>query len=277
MGWVYGIIVALLVGLVVIGGIQGIARVTSRVVPMMGLVYVAAGLAIILINAGQVPSALASIVSGAFSPEGIAGGAIGVLIQGFQRAAFSNEAGVGSAAIAHSAVRTDRPVTEGIVALYEPFVDTVVVCTVTALVIIITGSWNPSVDPGQGVALTSAAFESAIPWFPWVLTVAVMLFAFSTMISWSYYGLKAWTYLFGESVITDAVYKILFLLFIVAGSSMELGSVITFSDAMIFAMAFPNVLGMYFLMPVVKRELDAYWDDYKQGRLQKFGRAAMRD
>ena len=143
--------------------------------------------------------------------------------------------------------------------------------------IIITGSWNPSVDPGQGVALTSAAFESAIPWFPWVLTVAVMLFAFSTMISWSYYGLKAWTYLFGESVITDAVYKILFLLFIVAGSSMELGSVITFSDAMIFAMAFPNVLGMYFLMPVVKRELDAYWDDYKQGRLQKFGRAAMRD
>jgi AGCS family alanine or glycine:cation symporter len=277
MGWVYGIIVALLVGLVVIGGIQGIARVTSRVVPMMGLVYVAAGLAIILINAGQVPSALASIVSGAFSPEGIAGGAIGVLIQGFQRAAFSNEAGVGSAAIAHSAVRTDRPVTEGIVALYEPFVDTVVVCTVTALVIIITGSWNPSVDPGQGVALTSAAFESAIPWFPWVLTVAVMLFAFSTMISWSYYGLKAWTYLFGESVITDAVYKILFLLFIVAGSSMELGSVITFSDAMIFAMAFPNVLGMYFLMPVVKRELDVYWDDYKQGRLQKFGRAAMRD
>ena len=244
---------------------------------MMGLVYVVAGLAIILTNAGQVPAALASIVSGAFSPEGIAGGAIGVLIQGFQRAAFSNEAGVGSAAIAHSAVRTDRPVTEGIVALYEPFVDTVVVCTVTALVIIITGTWNPSVDPGQGVALTSAAFESAIPWFPWVLTVAVMLFAFSTMISWSYYGLKAWTYLFGESVIIDAVYKILFLLFIVAGSSMQLGSVITFSDAMIFAMAFPNVLGMYFLMPVVKRELDVYWDDYKQGRLQKFGRAAVRD
>ena len=277
MGWLYGIIVALLVGLVVLGGIQGIARVTSRIVPMMGLVYVVAGLAIILTNAGQVPAALASIVSGAFSPEGIAGGAIGVLIQGFQRAAFSNEAGVGSAAIAHSAVRTDRPVTEGIVALYEPFVDTVVVCTVTALVIIITGTWNPSVDPGQGVALTSAAFESAIPWFPWVLTVAVMLFAFSTMISWSYYGLKAWTYLFGESVIIDAVYKILFLLFIVAGSSMQLGSVITFSDAMIFAMAFPNVLGMYFLMPVVKRELDVYWDDYKQGRLQKFGRAAVRD
>jgi AGCS family alanine or glycine:cation symporter len=162
------------------------------------------------------------------------------------------------------------------VALYEPFVDTVVVCTITALVIVVTGTWDPSVDPSQGVALTSLAFESTISWFPWVLTVAVVLFAFSTMISWSYYGLKAWTYLFGESVVTDAVYKLLFLLFVVAGSSMQLGSVIDFSDAMIFAMAFPNVLGIYFLLPTVRKELDDYWADYKAGRLKKFGKAARR-
>ncbi len=275
-GWLFGVVIAVLVGLVIIGGIRGIARVTSKVVPLMAVIYVTAGLAIIVMHLPELPAAFAAIFSGAFSAEGIAGGAIGVLIQGIRRAAFSNEAGIGSAAIAHSAVRTNRPVTEGFVALYEPFVDTVVVCTITALVIIITGSWDPSVDPSQGVALTSSAFESTISWFPWVLTLAVVLFAFSTMISWSYYGLKAWTYLFGESVITDAVYKILFLLFVVAGASMQLGSVIDFSDAMIFAMAFPNVLGIYFLMPTVKRELDEYWADYKAGRLRKFGRAARR-
>jgi AGCS family alanine or glycine:cation symporter len=275
-GWLFGVVAATLVGLVIIGGIQGIARVTSKIVPFMAVVYVTAGLVIIFSNFNAVPAALASIVNGAFSPEGMAGGLVGVLFQGFKRAAFSNEAGVGSAAIAHSAVRTSRPVTEGIVALYEPFVDTVVVCTITALVIIITGTWDPSVDPSQGVALTSAAFESTISWFPWVLTVAVVLFAFSTMISWSYYGLKAWTYLFGESMMTDIAYKVLFLFFVVVGSSMQLGSVIDFSDAMIFAMAFPNMLGIYFLMPVVKRELKEYWSDYKNGRLPKFGHAANR-
>ena len=275
-GWLYGIILALIVGLIVLGGIQGIARMTSRIVPLMALIYVTAGLVIIAVHYAEVPAALALIVSGAFSPEGVAGGAFGVLFQGFQRAAFSNEAGVGSAAIAHSAVRTARPVTEGLVALYEPLVDTVFVCTITALVIVVTGTWNPSVDPSQGVALTSAAFESTIPWFPWVLTVAVVLFAFSTMISWSYYGLKAWTYLFGESVVADAVYKVLFLLFIVAGASMQLGSVIRFSDAMVFAMAFPNLLGIYFLLPVVRRELDEYWSDYREDRLPRFGPAARR-
>jgi AGCS family alanine or glycine:cation symporter len=275
-GWLFGIVVATLVGLVIIGGIQGIARVTSKIVPIMAVVYVSAGLVIIFSNFSEIPAAFASILNGAFSPEGMAGGVVGVLFQGFKRAAFSNEAGVGSAAIAHSAVRTNRPVTEGMVALYEPFIDTVVVCTITALVIIITGTWDPSVDPSQGVALTSAAFESTISWFPWVLTVAVVLFAFSTMISWSYYGLKAWTYLFGESMITDIVYKALFLFFVIVGSSMQLGSVIDFSDAMIFAMAFPNMLGIYFLMPVVKRELNEYWSDYKAGRLQKFGKAANR-
>jgi len=275
-GWLFGVVVATFVGLVIIGGIRGIARVTSKIVPFMAVVYVSAGLVIIFTNISAVPAAFAAIINGAFSPEGIAGGVVGVLFQGFKRAAFSNEAGVGSAAIAHAAVRTNRPVTEGIVALYEPFVDTVVVCTITALVIIVTGTWDPSVDPSQGVALTSAAFESTLSWFPWVLTVAVVLFAFSTMISWSYYGLKAWTYLFGESMITDIVYKVLFLLFVVAGSSMQLGSVIDFSDAMIFAMAFPNMLGIYFLLPVVKRELNEYWADYQAGRLQKFGKAANR-
>jgi AGCS family alanine or glycine:cation symporter len=275
-GWLFGLVMAALVGLVIIGGIQSIARVTSKIVPFMAVVYVTAGLVIIFSNIDAVPAAFAAIFHGAFSPEGIAGGVVGVLIQGIRRAAFSNEAGVGSAAIAHSAVRTNRPVTEGFVALYEPFIDTVVVCTITALVIIVTGTWDPSVDPSQGVALTSAAFGSSISWFPWVLTLAVVLFAFSTMISWSYYGLKAWTYMFGESMITDVVYKLMFLFFVVVGASMELGSVIEFSDAMIFAMAFPNMLGIYFLLPVVKKELNEYWAEYKAGKLQKFGKAANR-
>lgn len=273
-GWLFGLVIAILVGLVIIGGIQGIARVTSKLVPFMAVLYVGAGMVIILMNLPALPQTLIDIFNGAFTAEGMAGGVVGVLFQGFKRAAFSNEAGVGSAAIAHSAVKTKRPVTEGFVALYEPFVDTVVVCTITAVVIIITGSWDPNIDPSQGVALTSTAFESAISWFPWVLTLAVVLFAYSTMISWSYYGLKAWTYLFGESWVTDTVYKALFLAFVVIGSSMQLGSVIDFSDAMIFAMAFPNIIGIYFLLPVVKREMNEYWADYKAGRLQKFGKAA---
>ncbi len=268
-GWLFGLITAALVGLVIMGGIKGIARVTSKIVPFMAVVYVLAGLAIILMNYTLVPSAIGAIIDGAFTAEGISGGVIGVLFQGFKRAAFSNEAGVGSAAIAHSAVQTNRPVTEGFVALYEPFVDTIVVCTITALVIIITGTWDPSVDPSAGVQLTSKAFGSAISWFPYVLTVAVLLFAFSTMISWSYYGLKSWTFLFGENKFTDATFKLLFLFFVVVGSSMQLGSVIDFSDAMIFAMAFPNLLGCYFLLPVVKKELNEYWADYKSGKLVK--------
>lgn len=272
-GWLFGVVVAILVGLVIIGGIKGIARVTSKIVPFMAVTYVSAGLIIILMNLSAVPAAFGAIFAGAFTASGISGGVIGVLFQGFKRAAFSNEAGVGSAAIAHSAVQTSRPVTEGFVALYEPFIDTVVVCTITALVIIITGTWDPSVDPSAGVQLTSTAFGSAISWFPWVLTIAVVLFAFSTMISWSYYGLKAWTFLFGESRATDVVYKVLFMFFIVVGSSMQLGSVIDFSDAMIFAMAFPNLLGCYFLLPVVKKELNDYWADLKSGRLVKTKRA----
>jgi AGCS family alanine or glycine:cation symporter len=268
-GWLYGLIVASLVGLVIMGGIKGIARVTSKIVPFMAVIYVVAGLIIILMHFSEIPAAFGAIYAGAFTPEGVSGGVIGVLFQGFKRAAFSNEAGVGSAAIAHAAVQTRRPITEGFVALYEPFVDTIVVCTITALVIIITGTWDPSVDPSAGVQLTSDAFGSTISWFPWVLTLAVVLFAFSTMISWSYYGLKAWTFLFGDNRATDAAFKILFMFFVVVGSSMQLGSVIDFSDAMIFAMAFPNLLGCYFLLPVVKKELNEYWADLKAGRLVK--------
>ncbi len=268
-GWLYGLIVAALVGLVIMGGIKGIARVTSKIVPFMAVIYVVTGLIIILMHFSKIPAAFGAIFAGAFTAEGISGGVIGVLFQGFKRAAFSNEAGVGSAAIAHAAVQTKRPITEGFVALYEPFVDTIVVCTITALVIIITGTWDPSVDPSAGVQLTSDAFGSTISWFPWVLTLAVVLFAFSTMISWSYYGLKAWTFLFGDNRATDAAFKILFMFFVVVGSSMQLGSVIDFSDAMIFAMAFPNLLGCYFLLPVVKKELNEYWADLKAGRLVK--------
>jgi AGCS family alanine or glycine:cation symporter len=268
-GWLFGLVIASLVGLVIMGGIKGIARVTSKLVPFMAIIYVVAGLIIIGMHYSEIPAAFAAIFSGAFTAHGMTGGVIGVLFQGFKRAAFSNEAGVGSAAIAHSAVQTDRPVTEGLVALYEPFIDTIIVCTITALVIIITGTWDPSVDPSAGVQLTSDAFESTISWFPWVLTIAVVLFAFSTMISWSYYGLKAWTFLFGDNKVTDSTFKILFMFFVVVGSSMQLGSVIDFSDAMIFAMAFPNLLGCYFLLPVVKKELNEYWADYKSGRLVK--------
>jgi AGCS family alanine or glycine:cation symporter len=268
-GWLFGLVVALLVGLVIIGGIKSIARVTEKIVPFMGIVYVLAGLVIIGLNIGQLPAAFAEIVRGAFQPEGMYGGFIGVLIMGFRRAAFSNEAGVGSAAIAHSAVRTDKPVTEGLVALYEPFIDTVIVCTITALVIVITGSLDPS-GQIQGVELTSQAFATVIDWFPQVLLVAVLLFAFSTIISWSYYGLKAFTYLFGEGLGKELVFKALVLGAVVVGSSINLASVMDFADAMLLAMAVPNLIGVYLLTPVVKRELDAYWADYKAGRLKTY-------
>jgi len=198
---------------------------------------------------------------------------VGALIQGFKRAAFSNEAGVGSAAIAHSAVQTDQPVSQGFAALLEPFIDTVVICTMTALVIIITGHVSasgvtPLANGATGVGLTSVAFGSAVSWFPYVLAVAVVLFAFSTMITWSYYGLKAWTYLLGDSMASELAFKFMFLVFVVVGSSMGLGPVIDFSDSMIFAMALANIVGLYFLMPVVKRELNAYWAGIRSGEIQ---------
>lgn len=268
-GWLYGLVVAIIVGSVIIGGIKSIARVTEKVVPFMAVIYVGAGIIIILANITEVPAAISAIVVGAFSPEGVAGGAVGALIQGFRRAAFSNEAGIGSASIAHSAVRTKEPITEGLVALHEPFIDTVVICTMTALVIVITGSYSNEAGM-SGVDLTSSAFASVFPWFPYILSVAVILFAFSTMISWSYYGSKSWTYLFGENRTSDLLFKLIFCIFVVIGSSMNLGPVVDFSDSAIFAMAIANIIGLYIMFPVVKRELDSYWSRLKSGQITKY-------
>jgi len=268
-GWLFGLIVAILVGVVIIGGIKSIAKVTEKVVPFMAVIYCTAALVIILAHITEVPAAFGAIIGGAFSPEGVAGGAIGALIQGFKRAAFSNEAGVGSASIAHSAVRTKEPITEGLVALHEPFIDTVVICTMTALVIVITGTYTAG-GGMSGVELTSMSFESVFSWFPYILAVAVILFAFSTMLSWSYYGAKCWTYLFGENRTMDLVFKLIFCIFVVIGASMNLGPVVDFSDSAIFAMAVANIIGLYILFPVVKKELDSYWGRLKSGEIKKY-------
>lgn len=265
-GWLFGLIMAVIVGVVIIGGIKSIAKVTEKVVPFMAIIYVGAALVIILVNYTHIGPAFAAIIDGAFTGSGVAGGVVGAMIQGFKRAAFSNEAGVGSAAIAHSAVKTKEHMSEGFVSLLEPFIDTVVICTMTALVIIITGQLHEGQEL-TGVALTSAAFESAISWFPYILAIAVVLFAFSTMISWSYYGLKAWTYLFGESVRAEMTFKIMFLIFVVIGASMNLGPVIDFSDAMIFAMALVNIIGLYRLVPEIKADMNDYWSRLQSGAI----------
>jgi len=260
-GWAFGLVMAILVGIVIIGGIKKIAKVTDKIVPFMVAIYVAASLFVIFSKFDMVGSAFAAIWNGAFSPEGIAGGVVGVLVQGFRRAAFSNEAGIGSASIAHSAVKTKYAASEGLVALLEPFIDTVIVCTMTALVLIITGFVDPSNPPGsdaQAILLTSSAFESSISWFPYVLTIAVVLFAFSSMISWSYYGFQGWSYLFGRSKRAEYTYKVIFCVFVVVGAAASLGSVIGFSDAMVFAMMVPNMIGLVLLAPKVREELAKY-------------------
>jgi AGCS family alanine or glycine:cation symporter len=265
----FGIGFAFLVGIVIIGGIKSIAKVTDKIVPFMCGVYVLAALVVILLNITALGDALMLIFDGAFNAEAAAGGFIGVLIQGFRRAAFSNEAGVGSASIAHSAAKTDEPVSEGIVALLEPLIDTVVVCTMTALVIIFTGEYANS-EGLSGTLLTSQAFGKSISWFPYVLTVAIVLFAFSTMISWSYYGEKAWAYLFGQGKIASLIYKGVFLIFVVIGASIELGAVVDFSDMMILGMAFPNILGLLLLSPEVRKDLREYFGKVKSGQIKKF-------
>jgi alanine or glycine:cation symporter, AGCS family len=256
-GFLIGLVMAIFVGVVIIGGIKRIGSVAEKIVPFMAVIYVGASLVIIFGNITFLPEAIGLIINGAFSPEAAFGGFIGVLITGFQRAAFSNEAGVGSAAIAHSAVKTSYAASEGLVALLEPFIDTVLICTMTALVIIITGNYaNP--NNLNGVELTSSAFDTVIPGFSYVLTIAIVLFAFSTMLSWSYYGLQSWKFLFGKGKKMDTAYKIMFLAFTVIGASASLGSVIDFSDAMIFAMVFPNIIGLLILSPIVKTEVNRY-------------------
>ena len=273
-GWFFGLIMAVIVAVVIVGGIKSIAKVTDKVVPFMVGIYVLAALFVIFSHFTKIPWAFGEIISGAFAPSAAVGGAIGVLIQGFKRSAFSNEAGVGSASIAHSAVKTNEPASEGIVSLLEPFIDTVVICTMTALVLVVTNHYGQVIDPEtgnalEGVAKTSSAFGSVISWFPSLLTVAVVLFAFSTMISWSYYGMQSWAYLFGKSMAADIAYKILFCLFVIVGAAAELGPVIDFSDAMIFLMSVPNILGLIFLVPVVKRELKSYLGKIKSGEIAK--------
>jgi AGCS family alanine or glycine:cation symporter len=262
-----------LVAIVIIGGIQRIAVVTEKIVPFMAALYVGAALIIVVSHFDQVPDAIGQIFNGAFTGAGITGGILGVVIQGFRRAAFSNEAGVGSAAIAHSAVKTKHPASEGVVALLEPFIDTVVICTMTAIVIVLfnmngafvygsTGAGGVYVAQIgaelSGVDLTSYAFDQEINNFSYVLMIAVILFAFSTMISWSYYGLQAWLYLFGRSKTQELVYKVLFCTFVVVGAAAQLNSVLNFSDAMIFAMMVPNMIGLVLLVRYVKHELDQY-------------------
>jgi AGCS family alanine or glycine:cation symporter len=332
---VYGLILAVFVAIVIIGGIKKIASVTDKIVPFMVTIYVLTSLIIITININNIGEAFYEIFKGAFTADGIKGGVIGVLIVGFQRAAFSNEAGVGSAAIAHSAVKTDEPVSEGVVSLFEPFVDTIVVCTMTALVLIFTGFSNPKdqnyldalskryditeayidenaesinqfqnefkelENPNQlillnatkgveihywdsqnksfelrdkleGSKLTSEAFSSVFPWFRYILLFAIILFAFSTMISWSYYGMKAWTFLFGNTKTMENIYKFIFLLFVVIGSSSSLGAVIDFSDMMILGMAFPNILGLYFLSSEVRKDMKDYFRRLKSGEIKRY-------
>jgi AGCS family alanine or glycine:cation symporter len=260
----YGVLLAFLVGIVIVGGIRRIGQVAGFIVPIMCGVYLVAGLFIIISNFDQLGTALSKIVGEAFSPGAGLGGTLGVLVTGFRRSAFSNEAGVGSASIAHSAAATDEPVREGVVALLEPFIDTIVICTMTGLVVVITGAYEGDAD--EGVLMTSKAFATVLPWFPNVLSLAVFLFAFSTMISWSYYGERCWSFLFGEEL--SMIYKVIFLGFVVLGSVLKLGNVIDFSDLMILGMSFPNMLGAFLLSGKVSDALRSYWSRYKSGQMQ---------
>lgn len=275
---VFGVLVAVLVGAVILGGMKSIGRVTSWLVPAMAFIYIVACLFVMFANLTHIPSAFGTIIGGAFNPEGVAGGAIGVLIVGFQRAAVSNEAGLGSAPIVHSAAKTRHPVSEGFVALLEPFFDTVIVCTMTALTIVIAAppeyqdaqaSVLAGGEPIDGVTLTSAAFETFLPQFPLILAVAVVLFAFSTLITWGYYSMKAWTILFGRTRFQERLAKAVYCFFIVAGTVLSLGSVLTFADAAVFISAFINLLACYLLLPVVRRELKEYMARRRSGEIDE--------
>jgi AGCS family alanine or glycine:cation symporter len=262
--WI-GILVAVLVGVVIIGGIKGIARVNDKLFPLMAMLYIVSCLVVIGVNYQHIGDAFMLILKGAFTPDAAKGGFVGVMIIGFRRAAFSNEAGIGSAAIAHSTVKTQMPVTEGFVALLEPFIDTVVICTMTALVIIVTGMYqNPS--NLEGTQLTSAAFATVSDWFPYLLLPAIILFAYTTIISWSYYGVKSFDFLaggiseklFGKRIYATRFYQLIFLLITVVGSVLSLSNLVDFSDMLVLAMAVPNIIGLLILAPEVKKELKEY-------------------
>ncbi len=256
--WVFGIIVALLVGLVIIGGISRIGVVTSKLVPVMIAIYLVACLWVIGLNITEIPHAISTIVERAFSPVAVEGGLVGLLVQSVRRSAFSNGAGLGSAAIAHSAAKTKEPVREGIVAILEPFIDTIVICNLTALVIVVTGMYGENIPADMsGSELTAAAFARVISWFPYVLAIVIFLFGFSTMITWSYYGERCWAFLFGEN--NTLIYKGIFLFCIFIGSVVNLGAVVNFSDMMLLSMAFPNLIGCFILSGKVAQDLQNYW------------------
>ncbi|WP_163835310.1 alanine/glycine:cation symporter family protein [Spartinivicinus ruber] len=269
--WLFGLLISTTVAVVIIGGIHSIARVAERIVPLMASLYVVSAIIVISFNYQFLPTAVELIINGAFSPEGITGGMVGVIIIGFQRALFSNEAGLGSASIAHSAVKTNDPASEGIVSLLEPFIDTIVICTLSSLVIITTAIPYGLMDSDlQGIELTSAAFAYHIRWFPYPLALAALLFAFSTSIAWSYYGLKSWTYLFGDKKISQLIFKAIFCLFIALGCMIQLDSIIKISDALVFIIAIPNILGLYILAPNVRQELNQYMYKLKTGKLKNY-------
>ena len=271
LGWLVGLILAAVVFAVIIGGIKSIARVTEKVVPFMATFYCLFAIIVILMNISSIPQAVANIFTGAFTGEGVAGGALGALIIGFQRAVFSNEAGIGSASIAHAAVKTPEPVTEGYVSLLEPFIDTIAICTITALVIGTSQVADPNFANGAtGVAMTSAAFERQISWFPIPLAFGALLFAFSTMISWSYYGLKGWTYLFGEGEAGQTLYKLIFCGFVALGCMVKLGPILDISDALVFLICVPNIFGLYFLAPIVKAEMRSYKARLDSGEIKRY-------
>jgi len=273
MPWLYGLVMAVSVAVVILGGIQRIAATAEKIVPLMCGVYVAACLFILLMNAAAIPAAFGRILSEAFTPAAGLGGFVGVLVTGIRRAVFSNEAGVGSASIAHSAAKTEYPVREGIVALLEPFIDTIVVCTMTGLVIVITGAFEDAANfdviaAKEGAALTARAMGGEISWFPWVLTVAVVLFAYSTMISWSYYGERCFVYLFGDGAST--IYKIIYVVFVFLGSVITAQNILEYGDLMILAMGFPNILGLVLLSGKVKGQLDEYMGKLESGKMKRY-------
>lgn len=261
IGFFFGLTIAIIVAIVIIGGIKRIGKVAETVVPLMVGIYVVAGLFILIANYDQLVPAFQTIAQEAFSPTAVQGGILGIMVVGFTRAAFSNEAGLGSAAFAHSAVRTRYAASEGMVALLEPFIDTIVVCTMTALVIIVT---DTECQAGSGIQCTSEAFESVLPNFSLILGVAALLFAFSTMLAWSYYGLQAWKYLFGRQLLTENIYKMLFCIFIVLGAASSLGAVRRLADSMMLALVIPNMLGLVFLAPLVKEEVQKYLKAIRQ-------------
>lgn len=264
-GWVFGLGMAILVGLVVIGGIKSIGRVASKVVPIMGAVYLLAAIVVVALHASQVPQAMVTIFKDAFDIQAGFGALMGTILMGVQRAAFSNEAGLGTAAIAHSSCKTNDPISQGFVGMLGPFVDTIVVCTATALVIVVTGAYQGS-EGMEGVELTSRAFEQGIEWFPYILALTVFLFAYSTLLAWIYYGVKAFTFIVGENKYTVIGFKLFLLLFVIVGASSNLASVIDFTDAVVLAMSIPNLIGLYWLSGEVRTDMKEYINRIKNSK-----------